>query len=104
MNISITIGELIRGGAEVDIYNDITDDKASTFCGPIEITPECEEEFEDVLGISGTLHEHYDMYVVDLDEVSNWDVAWDRVVEFFACLSGACSEELWDRWFVECVV
>ena len=95
----IKVKDLLEQDVDIDVYDDVCDDLAIAFCGPMELTDEGKERFKTALELP--IHLCTDYVLVEVDDEDE-NVMWDRLnnaKELFEGMAGFCSEENWNKWF-----
>lgn len=96
------VKDLLAMPVDVDVYDDVCDDIAVAFCGPMALTEEGAEVWGDVV--------EYDMHLVSVSGYTNaiihvdgddWKKRLGRAKDFFWSLAGYCPADDYERWFVE---
>jgi hypothetical protein len=100
----LTVRDLLTMDVDIDVYDNVTEELAVAFCGPMELTDRGLAHFADVLDytveiISG---DSYDYAVVDVNDPEDEDI-WERKLEaakeLFEGMAGLCSATDYDLWF-----
>ena len=100
------VRELIKLEEDIDVYDDVCEELAICFCGPMSLTPEGEKNFSEVLDYKVELIQDDDIVgkaiiKVDGNDGDNWKKRLKKAKEFFSAAAGYCSEENYSRWFSE---
>ncbi len=99
------IREFIRLEHDIDVYDDVTEELGIAFCGPMELTPDGEEHFAEVLDYDIHLNEYGSSGIFTSATVycdgPNWKHKVDKACEFFHAAAGYCPTDDYDRWFKE---
>jgi len=100
------IREFIKLEADIDVYDDVCEELAICFCGPVKLTEEGKKHFAEVLDYDITVYEdiksqNIDAAVVSIDGeyVTEWKPRLRKAQEFFNAAAGYCSEKNYNRWF-----
>ena len=97
------VKDLISKEIDIDIVEDVTDDFAIAFCGPLSLTDAGLKEFSDVLEYEVEVDEDNALATVmidyPIDEV--WEHRLSRMQKFFKAAAGYCSETKYKLWFAE---
>ena len=97
------IRDFIKIEEDIDVYDDVCEELAICFCGPVTLTAEGEAHFAEFLdydvdvdqsGVYTTAIVH-----VDGDDGGSWKKRLRKAEEFFNAAAGYCSEADYDRWF-----
>lgn len=96
----LTVEELLGMEIDVDVYDNVCEELAIAFCGPVELTDAGRERFADAL----TLHVELTSAcaIVDVDgEDGVWQKKLGAAKRLFNAAAGYCSTTSYDRWFKE---
>lgn len=99
------IRDLLSTDVDIDITNNVTDDFAAAFVGPLKLTEDGEKEFADVLDYDVVLSDGCAEIIVHrpdddaLNNIIEWRMRWFKASRFFNSAAGYCSEEHFKRWF-----
>lgn len=95
------IRDLLSTDVDIDITNNVTDDFAAAFVGPLKLTEDGEKEFADVLDYDVALSDGCAEIIVDRpdDDAIEWRQRWLKASRFFNSAAGYCSEEHFKQWF-----
>lgn len=100
-----TIKELMKYEADVDVYNNITDDEAICLCCPLELTEEGLKEWGDVLDyiVETTTDGDYSYAICFCDDDPNvkWQTKKKRLTNFLWSAAGYCSDKDYNKWFMD---
>ena len=71
------IREFIKLEADIDVYDDVCEELAICFCGPMKLTEDGEKHFAEVLDYDITVYEdaknqNIDTAVVSVDDKPDW--------------------------------
>lgn len=91
--------DFIKLNADIDVYDDVCEELAICFCGPMMLTDEGKEHFADVLD-----------YDIDVDlrpcasavvhiDGDGWKKRLRKAEEFFNSAAGYCADEDYQKWF-----
>lgn len=101
----MTVRDLIRQEIDVDVYDDVCEELAIAFCGPLELTAEGEKEFSEVLDYPVLLHDAGGCMIgiIRIDDPDNavWEARLEKAKRFFCGAAGYCACSDYDRWFKE---
>ena len=92
------VRDLLSQDVDIDVYDDVTEELGIAFCGPLALTAEGLEKFQDVLDYGISIHEGYVIVNVDAGG-SGWKTRLRKAKEFFEAAAGP--EEDYSRWFKE---
>lgn len=102
------VKEFIKLNADIDVYDDVCEEVAICFCGPMMLTEEGKEHFDYVLNcleieldFSGSIKTaeikcHNEFFPEELDEFNI-----EKANEFFCSAAGYCADEDFQKWFIE---
>lgn len=92
------VRDLMKQEIDIDVYDNVCEELAIAFCGPMILTEEGEEQFADVLDYDCEIHD--DCVIVDID-YADWKRRLRKACRFFFSLAGYCDCDDYDRWFIE---
>ena len=92
------VKDLLKQEIDIDVYDDVCDELAIAFCGPVELTDEGEEVFADVLDYEITLHNDVAIVGVD-DDDGIWQKKLKKAKKLFYGMAGYCSIDNYRLWF-----
>lgn len=101
------VADLIRQEIDIDVYDDVCEELAIAFCGPMILSEEGKKKFSEVMDYEITLVPHsyggLPAYIVHVDdpEDSVWEARLGKAKEFFQAAAGYCSCDDFDKWFVD---
>lgn len=107
MRTKMKIRELIAQNIDIDVYDDVCDEIAIAFVGPMALTEEGEKKFGEVMDydvecISGqetwSGFDHAIVLVDDPDE-KVWKKKLRKAKDFFYSIAGECAADDYDKWF-----
>ena len=88
---------------DIDVYDDVCEELAIAYCGGgYNLTDAGKEHFKEVLtyDIDPDIYNCIAVVHID-DEEGVWQKKLRKAKEFFYACAGYCSEEDFDKWFVE---
>ena len=102
----MTVRDFIKIEEDIDVYDDVCEELGIAFCGPMILTDLGKEKFKDVLDFKITIYR--DPYCgdsavihIDSEDEKIWKKNLKKAIEFFHSLAGYCSEEDYEKWFIE---
>lgn len=99
------ITDFIKLNADIDVYDDVCEELAICFCGPMTLTDEGKKHFAEVLNYDIDLDFSGDIKTatvhIDDEKDSVWKHKLKKAIEFFYSLAGYCAAEDYDVWFCE---
>jgi len=96
----MTVKDLLGMDIDIDVYDDVCEEIAIAFCGPLELTPAGYEEFAEVLDYECQIVG--DVCVLHIDDLEGvWQKKLYKAKKFFYAAAGYCMAEDYDKWFVE---
>jgi hypothetical protein len=96
----LTVRELIGMTVDMDISNNYTDDWFPALSGPISLTEEGEEQWDDVLEMKITVIDcSMAELQIDTEDPDECERRLTRARRFFKAQAGYCSESNYDKWF-----
>ena len=101
-----TVREFIKRCEDIDIYDDVCEGLGIAFCGPMGLTEDGEKRFSKIIDLKVDIYSYDDGYINAVlrinDESSKvWKCRLRIAKEFFEGMAGYCSEENYDKWFIE---
>ena len=94
------VKDLLVKEIDIDVYDNVVEELGIAFCGAMELTDEGKEKFADVLEYDIEINEDYGVAIVDID-YDDWEDRLKKAKRLFYSLAGYCSEENYNRWFIE---
>ena len=99
--MSMKVKDLLEQAVSTDVYDNVCDELAIAFEGPMELTDEGKEHFAEVLEFDIFLgDDHVTVDVDDYDE-AEFERKLAAAKELFEGMAGFCSVDEWKRWFKE---
>ena len=98
------IREFIKQEIDIDVADDVCDELYIAFCGPLELTPDGEAEFAEVLDYDIEIHDngHSTVGIVHVDAPEGvWQKRLSKAKKFFDSAAGYCSCSDYEKWFKE---
>ena len=99
------VRDFIKINADIDVYDDVCEELAICFCGPIALTEEGEKHFAKVLNYDIDLDFSGDIKTAVCHVDDEIDKVWKRKLrkaeEFFEALAGYCAVDDYNKWFKE---
>lgn len=98
------VSDLLPQKIDIDVYDNVCEELAIAFCGPLELTEAGHKEFDDVLDYD--IRMISDSYgglprVVVLVDGDNFEHKLNRAEKFFYSAAGYCSNDDFEKWFKE---
>ena len=98
------IKEMIELEEDIDVYDDVCEELAICFCGPVKLTVDGEKHFAEVMDYDVEMVQDDDIVghaiiKVDGGDGDGWKKRLRKAQEFFSAAAGYCSEEDYNRWF-----
>jgi hypothetical protein len=103
-NGRMTIRELMSYDIDIDIANNVTDSLGMCLCCPVKLTDEGKYDWHDVLNYVVDVYgdDNYAECIVDDEEPEiPWNKKLRRLNNFLNSAAGYCSEENYEKWFLE---
>lgn len=96
------VKDFIKIEQDTDVFDNVCEELAIAFCGAIKLTREGKEKFADVLEYDIDVRKSFlaDVAVIDID-YDDWKERLKKAEEFFYSIAGYCSEENYNKWFIE---
>lgn len=92
------INEFIQQETDIDVVDNVCEELYIAFCGPVQLTPEGEERFAEVLDYDIEIFE--DIAVVDVDGPDDeWEDRLRKAKKLFYAMAGYCSVDDYRKWF-----
>ena len=99
------VRDLIKMPIDIDMYDDVCEELAIAFCGPLVLTEEGEKQFAEVLEYEVTLHNngscHVGIVEIDDEEDDVWEARLKKAKKFFYGAAGYCTVDEYEKWFKE---
>lgn len=104
----MTVRDLLKMEMDIDVYDDVCEEIAIAFCGPMELTEEGEKEFSEVMDYEIEILPAPAGYgcgcvIVKCDDPD--EKVCERKLrkgrEFFESIAGYCPADDYDKWFKE---
>ena len=98
------VRDLLAQEIDIDVYDDVCDELAIAFCGPVALTPEGERRFAEALEYTVTLHDNgADTVAIVLveDDEGVWQNKLSKAKALFYAAAGYCSVDDFKKWFKE---
>lgn len=96
------VKDFIAKDYDIDVYDNVCEELGIAKCGAYSLTDEGKQEWADVLEYDIEVYEENCCAVVDVDGNEGvWQKKLRRAKNFFYSLAGYCSEENYDKWFIE---
>ena len=100
------IKDLLKLDIDVDVYDNVEDGIEIAFCGPMELTPDGQKRFAEVLDYDIELDIGEGICIVYTDKqdgkiIDNYEPRLRDAEFFFHALAGYCSAEDYYNWFFE---
>ena len=100
---TMKVKDLLPMEIDVDVYDDVCEELAIAFCGPIKLTTKGELYFAEVLEyeidfIKDKLYGDTVIVHVDSDD---WEIRLGKATELFHAMAGYCSVSDYERWFTD---
>ena len=95
----MTVKDLLQMNVDIDVYDDVCEELAIAFCGPMELTDEGKKEFAEALDYEVELEGSYVTVKVDDPEDKVWKRKLRKAKKLFEGMAGYCSVDDYDRWF-----
>jgi len=98
------VRDFIKLNADIDVYDDVCEELAIAFCGPMMLTEAGEKHFKEVLDydieldLSGSIKTA--AVKIDGDDGNGWKRRLRKAEEFFFDLAGYCANEDYCKWFI----
>lgn len=90
------IKDLIEMTVDTDVYDDVCEELAIAFVGPIDLTEEGQKKFAEVLDYDVDFDNEVTIVKIDSDD---WEDKLKKAKRFFNSAAGYCSEEDYNKWF-----
>ena len=94
------VKDLLKMEIDVDVYDNVCEELAIAFCGPMSLTEEGKREFSDVLEYEVDYDENYNVAIVDVD-MPDWKTRLRKAKDLFYGMAGYCADEDYEKWFIE---
>lgn len=94
------IREFVKIEQDIDVYDNVVEELAIAFCGPLKLKPEGKRKFAEVLEYDIESDPKYGTAIVNVD-FDDWKDRLKKAKEFFYAAAGYCADEDWNKWFKE---
>ena len=92
------VKDLIEQEIDIDVYDNVCEELAIAFCGPLALTEQGEKKFSDGLEYGIELGDG--VCIVNCDASGDeWENRLEKAKEFFYAAAGYCAEEDYNKWF-----
>ena len=102
------VKDLLEMEIDIDVYDNVCDELAIAFDGPMELTEAGKQKFAEVLEYDVWLTSVHDysanmVAIVDVDDENEevFEHKLEAAKELFEAAAGYCSVHEWKEWFVE---
>ena len=97
------VRDLLPMEIDIDVYDDVCEELAIAYCGPMELTEDGMKEFGEVLDYDCEMLAPPKGYgcgcvIVHVDG-ENWKKKLRRAKDFFESMAGYCADEDFQKWF-----
>lgn len=103
--MKMKVKEFITLNADIDVYDDVCEELAIAFCGPMWLSEEGKAHFAEVLDYDMEIDTSGEIWtatvLVDGDDGNAWKKRLHNAEEFFFSAAGYCPSDDYDKWFVE---
>ena len=99
------VRELLKMDIDIDVYDNVTEELAVAFCGPMELTEAGLRRFGEVLDYSVELAKDKGSYIYaivavdDPEDEDGWECKLELAKELFESMAGLCSATDYELWF-----
>lgn len=97
----MTVRDLLSMEIDIDCYDDVCEELAIAFCGPMILTEEGVKTFDEVLDYAVELHEDYAVVHISDEDDAAQEERLQKAKKFFYALAGYCADTDYKRWFKE---
>lgn len=98
--MKMTVGKLMKEEIDVDVYDDVCEELAIAFCGPVKLTTEGFEKFKECLDYPVAYYPEDGFAIVKVDAPEGiWQKRLKIVKELFDAMAGYCACSDYDKWF-----
>lgn len=95
-----TVRELMKEEVDIDVYDNVCEDLAIAFCGPVVLTDEGQKRFGSCLDYEVEIDLMDGIAIVDVDDKEGiWQKKLHLVKELFDAMAGYCASSDYDKWF-----
>ena len=99
--MSMKVKDLLEQEVSIDVYDNVCDELAIAFEGPMELTDEGKEHFSEALEFDISLGNDCVWVDVDNEDEDEFERKLALAKELFESMAGWCTEEEWKCWFKE---
>ena len=95
-----TVRELLKEETDIDVYDNVCEDLAIAFCGPMELTEAGLHRFGGCLDYEVNIDIDNGCAIVDVDGAEGiWQKKLRLVKDLFDAMAGYCACSDYDKWF-----
>lgn len=96
------VRDLLNMEIDVDVYDNVCEELAIAFCGPVTLTDEGREQFKDALDLDVKAINAYGITIdVDDEDESIFEKKLKSAKAFFWSAAGFCADSDFKKWFAD---
>ena len=95
------VKDLLEQEVSIDVYDNVCEELAIAFEGPVELTDEGKEHFAEALEFEIYLNDDSVSVDVDDEDEDEFERKLKLAKELFEGMAGYCSVDEWKQWFKE---
>ena len=96
------VKDLLPMEIDIDVYDDVCEEIAIAFCGPVVLTDEGRKVFAEALELPITIDDRLNIVTVHVDDADEktWKRNLREAKRFFESAAGYCADSDFEKWFV----
>lgn len=95
------VKDLLEQDVDIDVYDNVCDELAVCFVGPMELTDAGKKHFAEALEFDVSLSNDHVTIDVDDEDEDEFERKLAMAKELFEGMAGYCSVDEWKQWFKE---
>ena len=94
------VRKLLEQDIDIDVYDDVCEELAVAFCGPVKLTDEGIKRFGGCLDYPVAFYPYDGFCIVKVDDEEGvWQKKLKLVKDLFDSMAGYCKASDYDKWF-----
>ena len=95
------VKDLLEQEVSIDVYDNVCEELAIAFEGPMELTDEGKEHFAEALEFPISFGNNCIIVDVDDEDEAEFERKLALTKELFESMAGYCTVDEWEKWFKE---
>ena len=95
------VKDLLEQEVSIDVYDNVCEELAIAFEGPMELTDEGKEHFAEALEFPISFVNNCIIVDVDDEDEAEFERKLALTKELFESMAGYCTVDEWEKWFKE---